>query len=158
MKEKIKKYVFGGIIILISLTLLFFPKKVYRKEITITEQAGINLEDYQIRIIVDTATPIREGKMNPDCSGIRFTWLTPCMSEEEIPHWIAYGCNTNETEIWFRVPFIPANSNVTVYMYYSRRSFYSPDKSDMNAVFYEKSEISEANVYACVNITNFYGG
>jgi Alpha-tubulin suppressor and related RCC1 domain-containing proteins len=91
----------------------------YRVPITIQERSGNNLTDYQVGMIVDTYSLISEGKMNPDCSDIRFTYLYPNGTEVEIPYWIEPDtCNTTNTIIWIKVPYIPANGNATVYMYY----------------------------------------
>ena len=91
----------------------------YRKPITVSEQSGNDLTDFQVKVVVNTSALISEGKMNSDCSDIRFTWLNETSgNEQEIPYWIESGCNTSETIIWVKVPKIPANDNATIYMYY----------------------------------------
>jgi Domain of unknown function (DUF2341). len=57
-------------------------------------------------LTVDTALLIAQGKMKPDCSDIRFTYLYPNNTEVEIPYWIESGCNTANTIIWIKVPYI----------------------------------------------------
>jgi len=95
----------------------------YRKPITITEQSGNTLTDYQVKLTIDTASLINEGKMNEDCSDIRFTWYNESSGEEvEIPYWIESGCNSANTVIWVKVPEIPASSSTTIYMYYGNPS------------------------------------
>ena len=86
----------------------------YRRPINITEQSGNTLTDYQVKLTIDTATLISEGKMNSDCSDIRFT----DENDNEIPYWIESGCNSANTIIWVKVPNIPASSSTTIYMYY----------------------------------------
>ena len=91
----------------------------YRIPITITERSGQNLTDYQIPITINTASLISQGKMKPDCGDIRFTYLNTSDNKEyPISYWIESGCNTPNTIIWIKVPYIPANGNATIYMYY----------------------------------------
>ena len=97
----------------------FYQSWKYRKEINITENSGNNLTEYQINLTIDTQTLISEGKMNSSCKDIRFTYYNSTSEEEtEIPYWIESGCNTSSTKIWVKVPYIPANGNATIYMYY----------------------------------------
>jgi len=51
----------------------YFPNYKYKKQIDIYEHSGNNLTDYQMNISIDTTSLISEGKMNSDCSDIRFT-------------------------------------------------------------------------------------
>jgi len=45
---------------------------LYRKPITVSEQSGSNLTNYQVRLNIDTETPISEDKMDIYCRDIRF--------------------------------------------------------------------------------------
>jgi len=90
----------------------------YRKSITITEQSGNTLTNYQVKLTIDTASLISEGKMNSDCSDMRFT----DENDNPIPYWIESGCNSDNTIVWVKVPEISANGNATVYMYYGNPS------------------------------------
>ena len=85
----------------------------YRIPITITN-SGQNLTDYQVNITIDTKSLITQGKMRSDCGDIRFF----DENGNYIPYWIESGCNTTQTVIWIKVPYIPANGQTTVYMYY----------------------------------------
>ena len=87
---------------------------IYRKPITITENSGNTLTDYQVKLTIDTQTLINDGKMNSDCSDIRFTDA----NDNKIPYWIESGCNSANTIVWVKVPNIPASSTATIYMYY----------------------------------------
>ncbi|MCD6482789.1 MAG: DUF2341 domain-containing protein [Candidatus Aenigmarchaeota archaeon] len=116
----------------------------YKREITINNSANNqNLTNYQIKINIDTASLIASGKMNDDCSDIRFYYHDNSTgSEQKIPYWIEPGtCNTTSTEIWIKVPFIPDNQTdigfgkgiAKVYMYYGNPSATSESNGD--AVF-----------------------
>jgi len=96
----------------------YFTDFRYRVPITIKENSGNNLIDYPINITIDTASLISQGKMKTDCGDIRFTYVYPNGTEVKIPYWLDFGCNTQNTRIWVKVPSIPANGQVTIYMYY----------------------------------------
>ncbi|NPA33663.1 MAG: DUF2341 domain-containing protein [Chlorobi bacterium] len=87
----------------------------YRVPITITENSGNTLLEYQVLIVVNTASLISAGKMQPDCDDIRFTDFSGAVA---LPYWIESGCNTANTYIWVKVPNIPASGTTTIYMYY----------------------------------------
>jgi len=101
----------------------------YRIPITIKENSGNSLTDYQVLITIDTASLILQGKMRSDCGDIRFTDA----NRNLLNYWIESGCNTANTRIWVKVPFIPANGQVTIYMYYGNPSATSQGNS--TAVF-----------------------
>jgi hypothetical protein len=109
----------------------WLPGWEYRRAVIIDNTANpITLADYQVLVVVNTATLISEGKMRGDCGDIRFT------DEDEatiIPHWIEWGCNTNSTRIWIRVPSIPGGSTKTVYMYYG--NIFATSASNSTAVW-----------------------
>jgi len=108
----------------------------YRIPIIIQENSGNNLTNYQVNLIIDTASLISAGKMRSDCGDIRFTYVYPDGTEVKIPYWIEPNtCNTNSTKIWVKVPYIPANGNVTIYMYYGNPNALS--ESDADLVFTE---------------------
>ena len=103
---------------------------LYRIPINITEQSGSTLTDYQVKVVVDTATLISEGKMNSDCSDMRFVDSDDVTS---LSYWIESGCNTANTIVWVKVPSIPASSNKTIYMYYGNPT--ATSESNGTAVF-----------------------
>ncbi|RIB35140.1 MAG: hypothetical protein BXU00_02990 [Candidatus Nanoclepta minutus] len=105
-------------------------KYLYRVPITIKENSGSNLTDYRVLITIDTVSLISAGKMRLDCGDIRFTYLNTSNNQEyKIPYWIESGCNTTNTRIWVKVPYIPAKENVTIYMYYGNQNATSESES-----------------------------
>ncbi|MEM5828257.1 MAG: DUF2341 domain-containing protein, partial [Candidatus Aenigmatarchaeota archaeon] len=87
----------------------------YKIPITIKENSGQTLTDYQILVTLDTQSLISQGKMKSDCSDIRFT---DSDGTTLLNYWIESGCNTQNTRIWVKVPFIQASSIKTIYVYY----------------------------------------
>ena len=102
------------------------PVFLYRMPITIGYFGKTPLTNYSIKLMIDTASLIKEGKMEPDCGDIRFTNETSFDSADwktKYPYWIESGCNTNETVIWVKVDLIPAGANKTIYMYYDIQGY-----------------------------------
>ncbi|MHA1329652.1 MAG: DUF2341 domain-containing protein [Candidatus Hodarchaeales archaeon] len=149
-KEKTMKLISARSLLLTSFFLffiLFFVNKTYawsstyfdwqyRKEITITEQSGNTLTDYQVMLTIDTASLISQGKMNSDCSDIRFT----DENDNPLSYWIESGCNSANTKIWVKVPNISASSTATIYMYYGNPSASSESNGDAVFEFFDDFE------------------
>ncbi len=107
----------------------------YVTPITITDTSGTTLTDYQVKITLDTQSLISQNKMKSNCGDIRF-YYTNSSGTYEIPYWIEDGtCNTPNTNIWIKVPEIPANNEATVYMYYGNSSVASESNIDDVFIF-----------------------
>lgn len=87
----------------------------YILPVTITNLNSDPLQDFQVKITLNTQDLINTGKMNPNGSDIRITSSDCCTP---LPYWIQSGINTPTTDIWVRVPGIPAFSATTLTMYY----------------------------------------
>jgi Uncharacterized conserved protein len=124
----------GTLFIANSVYSWYYGNWLYRVPITIQEKSGNNLTDYQVMLRVSTYSLISAGKMRSDCGDIRFTYLNTLDNKEyEIPYWIESGCNSSNTIIWIKVPYIPANGTTTIYMYYGNPKAVS--RSNGDAVF-----------------------
>ena len=110
----------------------------YTRDITIQENSNNTLEEYQITIYLDTKTLISQDKMNSDCSDIRFVWYNESSQDYvDVPYYIdespGLACNTSNTLIWVRVPYIAANTNTTISLYYGNPD--AESESDIVEVF-----------------------
>ena len=102
----------------------------YRRAVTITEQSGSTLTDYQVRIDLNSSN-FDFAKANADGSDIRFTADD---GETLLPYWIEkWDSTSEEAVIWVKVPSLPANGQVTIYIYYGNSEAVS--ESDGEAVF-----------------------
>jgi hypothetical protein len=119
--------------------LIFFSYNVYsltgwyyyRPIIIDNTQNSNSLTDYQILVTLDTRTLISQGKMRSDCGDVRFT---DSDGNTLLNYWIDRStCNTNNTEIWVKVPIILGNSNKTIYLWYGNPS--ATSMSNGNLVF-----------------------
>ena len=124
----------------------------YRKPINISENSGNNLNEFQINLSIDTQSLISNGKMNSDCSDIRFA----DSSGNKMSYWIEEGCNTPSTIIWVKVN-LSALQNKTIYMYYgnSTASSESNLSSVMGIIEFGVINVSD-EVYSTVNLTNSF--
>jgi len=108
---------------------------MYRRAVTINNTQNSNtLTDYQVLVVVDTASLIAQGKMRSDCGDIRFT------DEDgvtQLNYWIESGCNTTSTRIWVRVPSIPGTSTKTIYMYYGNPAESSASSGSATFIFFD---------------------
>jgi hypothetical protein len=86
----------------------------YRRAISISNP-GPTLTEYHINLTLDTQSLISAGKMQSDCDDIRFT---DSDGSTLLSYWLESGCNSASTKIWVNVPYIPANSTKTIYLYY----------------------------------------
>ena len=108
----------------------FDPTKwKYHDEIKIKENSGKTLKDYQVLIKLNS-TNFDFSKAKKDGSDIRF------VNDEgnELPYWIEEWDYTNKTGlIWVKVPYIPANGETKIKMYYGNP--YAESMSNGEAVF-----------------------
>ncbi len=113
--------------LLLLLTLLIsvfgfsqIPGWTHSQPITIVEHSGNPVTNYQLKITVNTQTPITNGEMLPTGNDIRFS--TECNGGDILNYWIESGINTPTTQIWVKVDSIPAYGGKTIYMNYGNAS------------------------------------
>jgi|GEM_PF-2491862 len=125
-----------------------YPAWAYRKPITITEQSGNTLTDYQVAINISY-----DSDMKSDFSDLRFTWLNETSgNEQEIPYWIESEVDSNWAYVWIKVPEIPANDNATVYMYYGNPD--ATSESNGTAVFELFDDFDDGDVSDWTTVKN----
>jgi len=104
----------------------------YRKEINISNTYA-DLTEYQIMLYVNTSKLISEGKMNSDCSDIRFTNSAGSLIDYYIDEGPSLDCGEENTLIWLKTDSLANNTNTTFYMYYGNPG--ATSKSNITAVF-----------------------
>jgi hypothetical protein len=122
----------GGNAVTINGTNFTYP---YSKAVTVTNNLGSALNNYQILMTVDTAALIGAGKMRSDCGDIR---IKDSDRTTDLPYYIektasTTTCNTANTKIWTKIPSLPPYSAATVYLNYGNSAFTS--QSNANNVF-----------------------
>lgn len=101
----------------------------YYQPITITNPLAQTLTNFQVKITVNTATPIAAGHMLASGDDIRFV-VAGCTN---VNYYIESGINTPSTVIWLKVPSIAASGNTTVDMYYGNPA--APAVANGDSVF-----------------------
>ncbi|OYT28016.1 MAG: hypothetical protein B6U95_05085 [Thermofilum sp. ex4484_82] len=131
----------------------------YRRTITITENSGNTLTDFQVKIVLNTAN-FDYSHAKSDGSDIRFTDED---GTTQLSFWIEKWDPSGESIIWVKVPEIPASSTKTIYMYYGNPSASSASSGDATFVFFDdfdgssldsskwKVEYSSAGTYSVSN-------
>jgi len=113
---------------------------IYRKPVVINNTQNSNsLTDFQVLVTIDTASLITAGKMRPDCGDMRFT---DSDGVTLVNYWSESGINSSNTNVWIKVPFVPASSTITIYMYYG-----NPEATSMSNI----SGVLEAT-YTKINV------
>ena len=98
----------------------------YRKVLTLTENTGSTLTNYESNLIVSYVP----AKMKSDFSDLRFTdsdAITP------LSYWIESFNASIAASVWVNVPLIPAYATKTIYLYYGNSA--AIDASDGDATF-----------------------
>ncbi|MFQ6073469.1 MAG: DUF2341 domain-containing protein, partial [Methanosarcinales archaeon] len=100
----------------------------YHKTISVKDNSGNTLTDYQILVNLSSADFPTEAQS--DGSDLRFTNA----SGNQLNYWIeSYDATNKEAKIWVKVPRIPANGVTTLQMHYGNTS--ASAVSDGNATF-----------------------
>jgi hypothetical protein len=83
--------------------------------VTVVENSDEALIDYQVRLVLDTASLIAAGYMKLDASDLRFG--TDAAGTQLLDYWIEGGVNTPSTVVWIRLPLIPASGAANLYLF-----------------------------------------
>jgi len=108
----------------------------YRRKITITEQSGSDLTDYQVLIELNS-TNFDFTHTQTNGEDIRFTDANGNL----LSYWIEEWDAVNESaKVWVKVPSIPANSEVEIFMYYGNPTLMSESNGDAVFDFFDDFE------------------
>ena len=97
----------------------------YKRILVMKNNEGIELVNELMPVILDTTTPISEGKMRDDCGDLRFYWWNgDSQAWEEISYWIDNDTvNSDETKVILRIPRVEANGYVNIVVYYGAKHY-----------------------------------
>lgn len=95
---------------------------VYELEVELTNGGGA-LTDFQVRVVLDTATLIGAGKMDADCS-VRFL----DSGDNDLDWWLEGPVNDANTTYWVKIPSLPAGVTDIKIRYSGQFSY--KDKND----------------------------
>ncbi len=101
----------------------------YYREITITNNASVDLTDYQILLVFNTSN-FDFGKIGGS-NNFYF-----CLQDGTVlKHWVEEYVEGSSLKVWVRVPFIPAGGSTKIYMVYGGSVTGSSDTSTFD--FYD---------------------
>jgi len=120
--------------------------------VTITNLNGISLTDYQVAI---TLTTISFGSpysnIKADGADIRFT-SSESAPTTEMSYWIELFSNTGNSNVWVKIPSLPAGE-FCIYMYYGNISATSSSNGDNTFEFFDdfNSTVLNASKWNTIN-------
>lgn len=123
-----------------------------RKAITITENSGSTLTNYQVKITV-----VYDSDMQADFDDIRFTSSD---GSTLIDHWLESKTDSSTADFWVEVPNITASSTATVYMYYGNVGAISASNEANTFLFFDdfSGNLSKWNVAGATGSWSISGG
>jgi len=105
----------------------------YRRKITITEQSGENLTDYQVCIELDSSN-FDFSHAQSDGSDIRFADENGGL----LSHWIeSWDVDSEQARVWVKIPSLSANSEREIYMYYGNTDLESGSNGEKVFDFFD---------------------
>ena len=113
----------------------------YAKRYVVTENADSTLNNYQLRMVINTQQLIGAGMMNADGSDIRFGYNNGSIL---LNYWIESGINTSSTVIWVKIDTLPAGSSKDIFMYYGNAA--APPASIIQGTFYGNGQSATDSV------------
>jgi len=105
------------------------PSWLYKCPITLTNNSGNALSDFQVLIEL-TPSNFHYEHCKEDGGDIRFVNAT---EDTELPYWIEEWNYNGTSKIWVKADSIPEGSNVCLYLYYGNPS--ASSESNRTAVF-----------------------
>lgn len=106
----------------------------YRLPVTIDNSAGVVLTDYQVKVSLNSTV---WAHVNTDGSDIRFTASD---GTTLLSYWIETWDYPTSADVWVKVPYIPAASDATIYLYYGRPGATAASSGDNTFEFFDDFE------------------
>jgi hypothetical protein len=122
---------YGGIQVMLTGRRFYMGYSGYNIPITLTNNSGSPLYNYQVLVILNTAEKIAQGKMRPDCGDLRLN-----DTYSNLSYWLEDGCNTENTRIWVRVPVVSTGTSQII-LSYGMPNFTSASDGQGTFVFFD---------------------
>jgi Secretion system C-terminal sorting domain/Domain of unknown function (DUF2341) len=90
-----------------------WSKRVY---IEVSEGQGTTMNDFPVRLVYDTQTPIGVGIMDANGNDIRFA--SDSCGINQLHYWIESGINTDSTVVFVKADYVAANTSDSIFMFY----------------------------------------
>lgn len=112
----------------------------FSREISLQNDSGQKLYNYQVPVVIDTKKLITEGKMRADCGDIRFN-----NEVKNLNYWLEEGCNTAKTRLWVKVDFISNDNEEKIYLSYGIPTLTSASNGRSVFIWFEDFEGKKLN-------------
>ena len=113
----------------------------YQQAITLVAPEA-TLVDAAVLITLNPGT-FDYARALPDGSDLRFSTDGTGFQAPDLPHWIESYDPAGTSRIWIRVPLVPANAGVTIYLYYGNPEAHNVENGDLVFDFFDDFEGSE---------------
>jgi len=144
--RKLQSVIFITFIIVVILSSKSHAKCItsweYYQPITVSNNTSSALSNYQVKVIVNTASLISAGKMTVNGNDIRFVDPGTC---NNLNYWIESGINTSSTVIWVKLNLLSANGNEVINMYYGNPSATAASNGDSTFIIFDDFNASSLN-------------
>ncbi len=143
----VKVYAFAGdagdvlSLSVVNVTTFWLTGWSYRVPVTIQENSGSSLTDYQVLVSLNAS--FNWSAVNGDGSDIRFTDIFGNLLSYWIEEW-SYGSGA---KIWVKVPTIPAGGTATVYMYYGNSTASSASSGVSTFIYFDHFDSDSSPSY-----------
>ncbi len=123
-----------------------FPEWSHKSTVTINNTLNKDtLTDYNVLVTLNTRLLIKFKEMKKDAGDIRFSDL----SCNVLPHYIESGVNTATTKIWVKVPEIPANESIDIWLAYGNPAALNSSNGANTFPFFDDFNIPPINFSSC---------
>lgn len=105
-----------------------------RVSVNVTESSDQTLNDFQLKLTMDTSEYVSSGNLKDNCQDLRF------IDEDdttELNHWVESGCGTEETIIWVLLDELEAGSNREIFAYYGNEEASSTANGSQVFIFFD---------------------
>ncbi len=128
-------------------------------EVEINNTSNANaLTDFQVMVSFNSQALIAAGKMESDGKDIRFT-ETQDDDTTMMDYWTETGTiNTTATNIWVKIPFIPASSSKTIYLYYGNSSASEVSNGDNTFEFFDDFDVLDGSIWSSTHASSAVSG
>jgi len=112
------------------------PSWLYKCPITLTNNSGNALSDYQVLIEL-TPSNFHYEHCKEDGGDIRFINAS---EDTKLPYWVEEWNYNGASKIWVKVDSIPTGSNICLYLYYGNDSALSESDGEETFLFFDDCE------------------
>jgi N-acetylneuraminic acid mutarotase len=138
----------GGTAVTISGTNL--TPLTYKRSIQINNSgSGTELNNYQVKFTLDTATLIGTGEMRSDCGDIR---IINAVDSTNLPYWFDPAeCNATATQIWTKIPHLTGGADNYIYVTYGNPNLPAIDEQTRGKEVFDFYDTFNANDFGGAN-------